>query len=106
MENYVRRKVWVREVERLSHIATTQPHAAYAAFTHGLISKWTYLARTVPDIEDMFQPLEDAIRQQFLPSLTGQAAFSDADRDLMALPVRLGGLGIINPSCQLMHGSQ
>ena len=102
VENYVRRKVsgWVREVERLSRIATTQPHAAYAAFTHGLISKWTYLARTVPDIEDMFQPLEDAIRQQFLPSLTGQAAFSDADRDLMALPVCLGGLGIINPSCQ------
>ena len=102
VENYVQRKVsgWIREVERLSSIATTQPHAAYAAFTHGLTSKWTYLARTIPDIEDLLQPLEDAIRQQFLPSLTGQVAFGDAARDLMALPVRLGGLGVINPSRQ------
>ena len=102
VENYVRRKVtgWVHEVERLSSIANTQPHAAYAAFTHGLISKWTYLARTIPGIEDLFQALEDTIRQQFLPSLTGQAAFNDTNRDLMALPVHLGGLGITNPSSQ------
>ena len=41
VENYVQRKVsgWIREVERLSSIVTTQPHAAYAAFTHGLTSK-------------------------------------------------------------------
>ena len=56
VENYVQRKVsgWVREVEQLSSIVTTQPHAAYAAFTHGLTSKWT---RTIPDIKDLFQPL-------------------------------------------------
>ena len=119
VENYVQRKVsgWIfllaicanailpithdyTLIERLSSIATTQPHAAYAAFTHGLTSKWTYLARTIPDIEDLLQPLEDAIRQQFLPSLTGQVAFGDAARDLMALLVRLGGLGVINPSRQ------
>ena len=58
------------------------------------------LVHTIPDIEDLLQPLEDAIRQQFLPSLTGQVAFGDAARDLMALPVRLGGLGVINPSRQ------
>ena len=86
-------------MERLSSIAVSQPHAAYAAFTHGLTSKWTYLARTIPDIDDLFQSLERVIRQQFLPSLTGQIAFSDDDRDLFALPVRLGGLGIPDP-CQ------
>lgn len=62
-------------------VSITQPHAAYAAFTHGLelTSKWTYLARTIPDIEDLLQPLECVIRQRFLPSLTGRTAFSDAD---------------------------
>jgi hypothetical protein len=39
-------------------------------------------------------------RQRFLPSLTGQNAFNDADRDLMALQVRLGGLGIVDPCRQ------
>ena len=89
VESYVKRKVsgWVHEVERLSSIAVTQPHAAYAAFTHGQTSKWTYLERTIPDIGDLLKPVENAIRQRFLPSLTGQNAFNDADRDLMALPV-------------------
>ena len=40
-EEYVREKVvtWVEELERLTRIAESQPHAAYAAFTHGLVSK-------------------------------------------------------------------
>ena len=48
----------------------------------------------------MLKPVENAIRQRFLPSLTGQNAFNDADRDLEALPVRFGGLGIIDPCRQ------
>ena len=58
------------------------------------------LSGTWPKVRKVCKPLEDAIRQQFLPSLTGQNPFSDADRNLMALPVRFGGLGIINPSQQ------
>ena len=73
IDAYVQQKVaeWTQEVEQLSNIATTQPHAAYSAFTHGLISKWTYLSRTTPDIENHMKPLEDAIRQKLLPSITG-----------------------------------
>ena len=82
----------------MSSIAITQPHAAYAAFTHGLKHKWTYLIRTIPDIESLLWPLEDAVRHKFLPSLTGQSALSNDTRDLLALPVRHGGLGIINPT--------
>lgn len=105
VEEYVHQKVaaWVQEIERLSSIAITQPHAAYAAFTHGLMNKWMFLARTIGGISDHFQPLEEAIRHRFLPSLTGQKALSDAERELMALPVRLGGLGITNPATQTDH---
>ena len=99
-QQYVQNKIsgWVKEIERLSTIANTQPHAAYAAFTHGVASRWTYLSRTIPDTAELFKPLEDAIRLQFIPSLTGQSPISDALRELMALPVRLGGLGIASPS--------
>jgi len=40
---------------------------------------------------------QDAIRLKFLPALTGQNAFNDLERDVIALPVHLGGLGIANP---------
>lgn len=37
-------------VTLLSDIATSQPHAAFSALTHGLLSKWSYLSRVVPDV--------------------------------------------------------
>ena len=89
---------WEKELKLLSKFAVTQPHAAYAAFTHGFTSKWTYLTRVVPNVSDLFAPLEAIIRQIFLPSVTGQSSSSDSERELLALPVRLGGLGIISPT--------
>ena len=98
--SYVQKMVseWVREMDQLSSFAVSQPHAAYAAFTHGFTSKWTFLVRTTPDIGNLLEPLEEAIRQKFLPALTGQNAPNDTERDLLALPARLGGLGITNPT--------
>ena len=90
-------------MERLSLVALSHPHAAYAAFTHGLSSRWTYVARTIPDIRDLLLPLEQVIRHRFLTSLTGRSAFSDAERDVMALPVCLGGLGITNLTQEAVH---
>ena len=75
--------------------ALTQPHAAYSAFCHGLIGKWTYLARTIPHSSELFIPLENAIRTIFLPSLTGQSPFNDTDRNFQ--------LGIINPSLMSLY---
>ena len=91
-------KVWTQELLQLAEIATSQPHAAYAAFVHGLSSPWTYLSRTIPEVSDLFQPLEDAIHQVFILSLTGRPPCSKLIRDLLALPVRLGGLGLTNPA--------
>ena len=78
--------------------SSTQPQAAYAALTHGIMSKWLYVARTIPNISDLFLPLEEAIRHRFLPALTGRSGITDEERDLFALPCRLGGLGIPNPT--------
>jgi hypothetical protein len=33
---------WIQEIDKISSIATSQPHASYAAFTHGLAGKWNY----------------------------------------------------------------
>ena len=98
-EVYVKNKVqeWVSEVVQLSQIASSQPQAAYAALTHGLISKWTYLQRTMDDISDLFKPLEEAIGLDFLPALTGRTGINDLERNLLELPAHLGGLSIVNP---------
>lgn len=82
----------------LSEIAVSQPHAAYAAFTHGLSHRWLYLVRTVKDISALLSPLSDAINLHFIPALTGQPACSKELRALLALPCRIGGLNIPDPS--------
>ena len=99
LEHYVGGKVedWVGEVTRLAEFARSQPQASYAAFTFGLRHRWTYFMRTLPDIETLLQPLERAISDVLIPSLIGRNC-SEAERDLVALPVRMGGLGLINPS--------
>ena len=65
---------------------------------HGIRHKWSYLARTTPNITPLFQPLEDTLRQRFLPALTGLPPLGDDERHLLSLPTRLGGLGITNPA--------
>ena len=108
-EAYVNDKVqeWVGEVVRLSSIAVSQPHAAYAALSHGLFSKWTYLLRTLLDISDLFELLEESIRHNLLPALTGRTGLNNLERNLLELPARLGGLGIMNPTknAEVHHNS-
>ena len=39
------------------------------------------------------------IRNSFIPAVTGHSPPGDVESALFALPARLGGLGIINPTC-------
>ena len=72
LEEYVGEKVdeWVNEVTKLADFAISQPHASYAAFTFGLRHRWTYFLRTLPDIAELLEPLERAMRFSYQLSLT------------------------------------
>ena len=74
-------------------IAKTQPHAAYAAYIHGEQHKYTYFLRTIANISELLKPLDDIISNEFLPSLFG-SSISPNERDLLALPIKDGGLGL------------
>ena len=51
------------------------------------------------NIGPLLQPLKDIIRKKFIPAICGRPAPNDELRDLLALPCRLCGLGIPNPTC-------
>jgi len=89
---------WSEEIIQLAKFAQVQPHAAYSAFTHGLSSHWLYACRTMPNISQLLQPLEDKIRLVLIPALTGCSSPSDIVRELFSLPPRYGGLGLFNPT--------
>ena len=89
-------KDWCDQLLVLANIAITQLHAMYTAFVCGFEHKLTFLARTTPNIASLLQPMEETIHSRLLPSWTGMAPPNAAERELYALPARLGGLGIPN----------
>ena len=50
--------------------------------------------------EEQFHTLEAGIRREFIPTFLGRAV-SDVERDLLGLPARMGGLGLLNPVVEL-----
>jgi hypothetical protein len=99
IEKYVSDKVftWCHQMETISIIAESSPHAAHAAFVHGLRHRWTFLQRTMYDIDEAFKPLEDIIRNKFIPALLGGRMVSDEERQVLSLPGKYGGMCIDNP---------
>ena len=97
-KEYISKKVqsWIEDVQELSRIAKDEPQAAYSCYVNAISRRWSYFQRTIPDISDEFQPLEDEISSNFIPALLGRQV-DPIHRDILSLPVRYGGLGILNP---------
>ena len=87
---------WKTELETLSKIAEIQPHAAYSAYVHGFKEKFVYFLRTIPNMNNHLQLIENVIRNNFIPAITGENQCSDEEINLLTLSVRHGGLGIDN----------
>ena len=87
----------VREIEKLARIARMYPQAAYIAYTQGPQHLYTYLMRTVSNLETLMGPLEKAIRLKLLPALLNGYCCNDTERNLFSLPAKFGGLGISKP---------
>ena len=98
-ELYVSKKVakWIDDIKELSAIAQDEPQAALSSFTKAISHRWTYIQRTIPNISHLFTPLEEAIRNEFIPAVIGRSV-SDIERRYLALPVRFGGIGISDPT--------
>ena len=87
---------WVKQLIILSEIAKSYPHAAYCAFTAGFTQKFNHVLRTIPNTTAMLQPVEDTIRHKLIPAICEGRSCNDLERELLSLPVKLGGLGIGN----------
>ena len=58
--------------------------------------RWIYFLRTLPDIAELLEPLERALNEVLIPPVTDHTV-TNVDRDLLGLPVRMGGLGFTDP---------
>ena len=98
-EQYITNKIsqWIKDVEQLAEFAVDEPQLAYSAYTKAVSMRWGFLQRTIPNTKQYFLPLETTIRDKLIPAIIGRTV-SDLERNIMSLPVRLGGMGIQNPT--------
>ena len=75
---------------------TSRLFCIYVRMMFGFKHKFTFLLRTVPDIVDYLLPIEETLGSHFIPAITGCHTCSDAEKALLALPVKFGGLGLQN----------
>ena len=50
--------------------------------------------RTIPNIGKKLKQLDDVVRTEFIPAITGGFNCSDLERKLLSFPPKLGGFGI------------
>ena len=87
---------WIDQLKVLSEFAVSQPQAAYAVFTKGFRSKFTFFFRSISGFEDFISPLDSFVTEKFLPIILGlpEACLPEGSRDIFALGLQDGGLGL------------
>ena len=70
-EKYVAEKIknWANDVSELSEIAKEEPQLAFSAFNVGISQRWKFVQRTIKNIAHLFEPLEQVIRDKFIPAI-------------------------------------
>ena len=92
---YLEEKVeeWCNRLKKLSQIGKVHPQAAYIAYIQGEQHRYTYFLRTISSISHILKPLDEIIDHEFIPALFG-SNLSAKDRELLALPIKEGGMGL------------
>ena len=86
---------WCNELHRLAHFAETQLHAAYSAFTHTILSQYTYFLRMILGMHELIKPVDDVIRLELLPTLLNSIV-TEVDSSTLLAPVTTWWIGNAN----------
>ena len=70
--------VFPKYIHILSDSTLPHPQLAFTASLHGISNKWGNLSLTSPNIDHLFQPLEDAIREKFYSRSLGPSQWPDS----------------------------
>ena len=90
-------KEWAHGVRILSIIVKRHPQSAYASLEILIQVEWQYLQRTVPGVGTQMGPIEEGLRDTFLPVLFRGKEVNADFFIILAHSVRCGSLGIPDP---------
>jgi len=97
-EDFIRSNVdtCVSVVGDFAKLAVKYPQDIYMGYTSCLQGEWQYLCKCMPNIAHLLEPLERVLQEDLLPDFlcVDSEDINNKFRELLALAVRRGGLGI------------
>ena len=60
---------WLESVKVLAGVSHKHPQSAYAGLQKSLQQDWAFVQRVTPGVGDTFGPVEEALREIFVPAL-------------------------------------
>ncbi|KAI0979079.1 hypothetical protein GJ496_000217 [Pomphorhynchus laevis] len=85
---------------RLSKVAKCDSQVAYTMLTKSLQNQWKYLQRTCEINSEWLNPLSEMIFKKLVPEIIGIPNIDMELRIIICLPLRLGGMGVSEPSTE------
>ena len=89
---------WTESVKLLEGVAHKHPQSAYAGLQKSLQKEWDFVQRVTPGVGDAFGPVEEALREIFVPALYEGLRGGVPERDITHLPVKQAGLALPDPT--------
>ena len=84
----------ITESRMLCKIVWYKPQAVYSFSITGFKRKPTYIMQTIPNINTQLEQLEEIVRTEFIPAISGGINSSDIEWKVLFFPPKLWGLGI------------
>ena len=88
MESEIRKTATL--TEKLLELVRTSPQNAYSCSTKGVQNELGFLTKTTQEAFKKMDEIEKNVRQQLIANNTGKNHIIDEDRNLFALPLRMG----------------
>ena len=90
-------EVWTELIATLAGVALKHPQSAYAGLQKSLQQEWAFVQRVTPGVGAAFSPVEEALREVFLPALFRELTEGLPTRENTRLPIKQAGLAIPDP---------
>ena len=73
---------YTKLLNKLSEHGKTSPQSVYKSFTNGVQHKLTFISRTTPNCESLFEETEKIIKDELIPSLVNHNSYNDNFRNI------------------------
>ena len=88
---------WTKSVSVLAGVAHKHPQSAYAGLKKSLQLEWAFVQRVTPGVGEAFGPVEEALREIFVPALFRGLSEGLPERENTCLMVKQAVLALPYP---------